>query len=81
MRLLANPLASAAALMLPWLIGCASPEAGRTRGGGPGADIGNRGDTVEFHAGAQPYHNTPCATTLETCDGPQPVFGPRSTPD
>jgi hypothetical protein len=60
---------------------CASPEAVRTQGGGPGADIGNRGDTVEFHAGAEPYHDTPCVTTLDTCNGPPPVFGPTSTRD
>jgi hypothetical protein len=63
------------------LLACTSPEALRTRGGGPGADIGNRGDTVEFHAGANPYHDTPCVTTLATCDGPQPVFGPTATRD
>lgn len=41
------------------LLGCASPEATRARGGGPGGDIGNRGETVEMHAGADPYHKTP----------------------
>jgi hypothetical protein len=58
-----------------WL-SCASPEASRTRGGGPGADPGNRRDTVQFHDGADPYYLTPCATTLEHCDGPRAVFGP-----
>ncbi|HEY7714050.1 MAG TPA: hypothetical protein VIE90_06070 [Candidatus Binatia bacterium] len=46
----------AAALLL---IGCESPEGTRTRGGGRGADLGYRGDTVEMHAGAEPYYETP----------------------
>ena len=62
------------------LAACSSPEATRTRGGGPGADVGNRGSPVELHAGAQPYHNTPCVENLE-CNGPPPVFGPTPPPD
>jgi hypothetical protein len=38
---LAVVLALAAAILL-----ACSPEASRTRSGGPGADVGNRGDTV-----------------------------------
>ena len=38
---------------------CASPEAGRTRGGGPGADIGNRTKVVRMHEGADPFAKTP----------------------
>lgn len=30
---------------VPWLAGC-SPEDGRARGGGPGADVGNRPTVV-----------------------------------
>jgi|GEM_PF-1125480 len=41
------------------LLGCESPEVKRTRGGGPGADLGYRGQTVEMHAGSKPYHDTP----------------------
>jgi hypothetical protein len=47
------------------LIGCAafasctSPEATRTRGGGPGADTGNRPREVKMHEGSQPYWKTP----------------------
>jgi hypothetical protein len=43
-------------------LGCTSPEATRTRGGGPGADVGNhpRGP-VELHAGARMYAGTPTA--------------------
>jgi hypothetical protein len=39
--------------------GCASPEATRSRGGGPGADIGNRTQDVKMHAGSQPFWKTP----------------------
>lgn len=60
---------------------CASPEAVRARGGGPGADVGNRGEPVEIHAGALPYHNTPCVTQPVECTGPPPVFGPAPPPD
>jgi hypothetical protein len=28
---------------------CSSPEAGRQRAGGPGADVGNHGDPIEMH--------------------------------
>lgn len=61
------------------LFACASPEAGR-QPGAAGADIKNWGQPVELHAGAQPYHNTPCAEQIE-CKGPQPVFGPTPPPD
>jgi hypothetical protein len=39
--------------------GCASPETTRTRGGGPGADVGNKGQTVKLHEGSDPFWNTP----------------------
>ena len=41
------------------LVGCASPETTRTRGGGPGADVGNRSKFVEMHEGSQPFWKTP----------------------
>jgi hypothetical protein len=41
------------------LLGCTSPEVSRTRGGGPGADVGNKRDVVRMHEGADPYANTP----------------------
>jgi len=44
--------------LLLGLSGCGSPEARRTRGGGPGADVGNR-NGVELHAGADPFAKTP----------------------
>jgi hypothetical protein len=42
-----------------FLSGCASPEATRTRGGGAGADVGNRGETVKLHLGSDPFWKTP----------------------
>jgi hypothetical protein len=38
---------------------CRSPEGTRTRGGGPGADVGNRSRVVKMHEGGDPYHRTP----------------------
>lgn len=38
---------------------CESPETLRSRGGGPGADVGNRDKLVEMHEGAQPFWKTP----------------------
>jgi hypothetical protein len=54
---------------------CASPEATRTRGGGPGADPGNHGAVVQLHAGAKMYHKTPCRTVKVKCSGPLPSAG------
>ncbi|MBI2526251.1 MAG: hypothetical protein HYY95_17005 [Candidatus Rokubacteria bacterium] len=47
-----------AVLALAAAAGCTSPEATRMRAGGPGADVGNRGD-VELHGGSRPYYRTP----------------------
>jgi hypothetical protein len=41
------------------LAACASPETTRTRGGGPGADVGNRGKDVDMHEGSRPFWKTP----------------------
>jgi hypothetical protein len=68
-------------LVLLLATACASPEARRARGGGPGADTGNRGATVVFHDGAEPYYKTPCATKPVKCEGPRPVFGTTWKPD
>jgi hypothetical protein len=62
------------------LTACSSPEATRTRGGA-GADVRNWGKPVELHAGAEPYHETPCVTESLECNGPLPVFGPTPPPD
>ncbi len=44
---------------------CTSPETTRTRGGGPGADIGNRSDVVRMHEGSRPYEGTPRIISAE----------------
>jgi hypothetical protein len=46
-------------LFMFFAAGCASPEANRTRGGGPGGDMGNRSGTVRMHEGSKPYYRTP----------------------
>jgi hypothetical protein len=63
------------------LSACSSPEAGRTRGGGPGADVRNWHHPVALHAGAQPFHETPCVTEPLECTGPPAVFGTSPLPD
>jgi hypothetical protein len=42
-----------------YLAACASPEITRTRGGGPGADVGNRDKFVQMHEGSRPFESTP----------------------
>jgi hypothetical protein len=42
-----------------FIVGCTSPETTRTRGGGPGADLGNRGEILRIHEGAKPFEKTP----------------------
>jgi hypothetical protein len=44
---------------------CTSPETTRTRGGGQGADIGNRSDVVRMHEGSRPYEGTPRIISAE----------------
>jgi hypothetical protein len=46
-------------IMTAVITGCTSPEANRSRGGGPGADVGNRGSIVRMHEGSRPYAQTP----------------------
>ena len=38
---------------------CVSPEATRTRGGGPGADVDNRSKFLDMHEGSRPFYRTP----------------------
>jgi hypothetical protein len=52
------PLIVLAALLLH-LTACVSPETTRTRGSGPGADVGNRAKDVQMHEGSRPFENTP----------------------
>lgn len=42
--------------------GCVSPETRRTRGDGPGGDVGNRSPAVRMHEGSDPYWLTPDRT-------------------
>jgi hypothetical protein len=44
---------------------CESPESTRTRGGGPGADVGNRPPVVKMHEGSQPFWRTPALVAGE----------------
>jgi hypothetical protein len=46
--------------------GCSSPEAARTRGGGPGADVGNRPAAVKMHEGSRQYWKTPQRIGVES---------------
>lgn len=41
------------------LVACTSPETTRTRGSGPGADVGNRTKFLRMHEGADPFAKTP----------------------
>jgi hypothetical protein len=44
---------------------CDSPENTRTRGGGPGADVGNRNRVVQMHEGSRPFEKTPQIITTK----------------
>jgi hypothetical protein len=46
------------AVLLLASVAC-SPEASRTQGGGPGADIGNHSQTVPLHGDGVMFYNTP----------------------
>lgn len=41
------------------LVAACSPEAARTRSGGPGADIGNRSANVDMHGNVYPSYQAP----------------------
>lgn len=49
---------------------CTSPEATRTQGGGPGADVGNRGDEVLMHEGSEPFAGTPIRIPKQAAPAP-----------
>jgi hypothetical protein len=76
-----SPVRSIALLAGLALAACESPEAERSRGGGPGADTGNRDARVEMHGGSVIYFNVPCNTTLPHCDGPLPLRTARRQAD
>lgn len=48
-----------AVTLVTLMAACTSPESTRTRGGGPGADTGNRGSVALMHEGSKPYAGTP----------------------
>ena len=48
---------------------CVSPEAKRVRGGGAGADVGNRTAALQMHAGSRMYSKTPCLLPKSECPG------------
>jgi hypothetical protein len=50
------------------LTACVSPEATRTRGGGPGADPQNRPEQVRMHEGSRPFWRTPVVIDAEYPD-------------
>ena len=53
--------------LLLGLVAC-SPEATRTRGSGPGADVGNHGTVVQLHGTPNPYYLTPVDPTVSRED-------------
>ena len=57
------------------LAACASPEATRTRQGGPGGDIGNRGARVEIHGRTDPSYDVPSVGQGIQKAGPDPQTG------
>jgi hypothetical protein len=59
-----------------YLTACTSPETGRSRGGGPGADVGNRTKIVQMHEGSKPFERTPKIISAK-----HPPLGPASQVD
>lgn len=57
MKSICRALAVSMAALL--VAACGSPEAARMRGGGPGADVGNRPAIVQMHEGSRPFLGTP----------------------
>src|SRR5215212_8996545 len=60
-------------LVLCMVAACTSPEAGRPRAGGAGADVGNRSKFVRMHEGADPFYKTPKLIGSQ----PPPLAGAR----
>jgi hypothetical protein len=55
--------------LMTGVLGC-SPEAQRTRSGGAGADVGNRGATVQLHGAVQPEQSMFYRTPLKEVSPP-----------
>jgi hypothetical protein len=70
---------SGLAFLLAAVAACASPEAKRVRGGGPGGDPGNHDAVAKLHQGAMIYYRTPCRTVKVKCSGPMPTAGTPGT--
>lgn len=60
-----RPLAALVVAGAVLAAGCESPEATRTRGGGPGGDPGNRPADVKMHEGSRQYWETPVKIPTE----------------
>jgi hypothetical protein len=56
------------------ITGCVSPETTRSRGGGPGADVGNRPARVQLHGGSDPFWRTP--DRIGPAGGPPAILDP-----
>jgi hypothetical protein len=54
-----NLAVTALLVLVLHLSACVSPETTRTRGDGPGADVGNRAKVLEMHEGSLPFWETP----------------------
>ena len=61
------------------LAACTSPEATRTRAGGPGGDIGNRTPIVETREGSRPYWKTPSRLAKDVGMDEAPAASPAKT--
>ena len=46
-------------LLASLLLAACGPEAGRVRNGGPGADVGNHGVSIDLHGRSNPYYRAP----------------------
>lgn len=55
------------------VVACAPPETQRVRGGGAGADVGNRSTVVSMHAGSVIYPTDRCMLRGVECTGPIPA--------
>jgi hypothetical protein len=69
-----------ATALLVGAVACASPEAQRTRSGGLGADIGNRGDVPEPSTAPSPPPSIPVTSTPVASPAAGPAPSPPPTP-
>ena len=69
-----------ATALLVGAVACSSPEAQRSRSGGPGADIGNRGDVPESSTAPSPPPSIPVTSTPVASPAAGPAPSPPPTP-